>query len=335
MYTNPSKIQSKGDTMIQKKLGILLLATCLIFTAIPLALGAQTITLSPTSGANAETAINSAISSAASGATESNPGYVNLTNGTYQLSSPIILKSNVILKGEGNDTIIYATDSVCNSAAAPAYVYGSGVSNAEISNLQFKSSATRTSDGGHGNYRNCIKLSSVTNCTVHDCLFQNYLYGDGVRVAKSSGVQIYNCSIRSGHDGIEFLSGSSDCRAYNNEIDIRVNTGIRADNSENIEIDNNTFYGLHNSGWCCTEMEGNLSGIKIHNNIFHDYQGSSGNAAVQPVHASGTVLVYNNVLWNVGGIKYGTISNNIIDPSNTTVTNWVAKGYGSNLSVSP
>jgi hypothetical protein len=318
--------------MIKNVLGILFLSTCLIFTAIPFASGAQTITLSSTSSAHAETIINSAISSVASDATESNPGYINLTSGTYQISSPIILKSNVILKGEGNDTIIYAGSSVCNSPEAPAYVYGSGVSNAEVSNLHFRSSATGTGEGGHGNYRNCIKLSSVVNCTVHDCLFQNYLYGDGVRVTKSSGVQIYNCSIRSGHDGIAFLSKSSDCRAYNNDIDIRVNTGIRADNSENIEIDNNTFYGLNNSGWCCTEMEGNLSGIKIHNNIFHDYQGSSGNAAVQPVHASGTVLVYNNVLWKVGGIKYGTTSKNIINPSNTTVANWVAKGYGSNLS---
>lgn len=69
--------------------------------------------------------------------------------------------------------------------------------------------------------------------------------------------------------------------------------------------------------------------IKIHHNIFHDYQGSSGNAAVQPVHASGSVSVYNNVLWNVGSIKMGTTSNNIINPFDKSVSSWMVKRYGS------
>ena len=136
----------------------------------------------------------------------------------------------------------------------------------------------------------------------------------------------------SGHDGISFLSGTHDSRAYNNDIDIMVNTGIRVDNGKNIELDHNTLYGNYGSGWCVFEMESSLSNIKIHNNILHDYRGSSGNAAVQPVSASGTVSVYNNVLWNVGSIKYGTTSNNIINPSDKSVSNWVAKGYGSDLS---
>ena len=324
------KIQSKGDTMIKRQLGPLFLATCLILTTIPFALGAQTITVSP-SGASAETAINSAINSAASGATASSPGYVILTAGTYKISSPIKLKSNVVLKGAGDSTIIYAGSSVCNSASAPGYVYASGVSNAEVSNLQFDSAASKIGDGGHGNYRNCVRIVKSSNIKVHDIFFSTYLYGDGVRVSASSGVNIYNCRINSGHDGISFLSGTSNSRAYNNEIDIRVNTGIRADSCKNIEIDHNTFYGLHNSGWCCTEMEGSLSGIKIHDNIFHDYQGSSGNAAVQPVHASGSVSVYNNVLWKVGGIKYGTASDNTISPSVTSVSSWVKNGYGASI----
>jgi hypothetical protein len=318
--------------MLKRQLGTLILALCLVLTIIPAALGAQnTITVNPTSGANAQTEINNAINTVASGATSNNPGHVILTTGTYQISKPIILKSNVILQGAGDNTIIFATGSVCNSAKEPAYIYGSGVSNVEVSDLQFKSTAKGTGDGGHGDYRNCIKFSSSTNCKVHDCLFQYYLYCDCVRVVMSSGIQIYNCCMRSGHDGIQFLSGSSNCRAYNNDIDIRVNTGIRADNSKNIEIDHNTFYGLHKSGWCCTEMENTLSGIKIHHNIFHDYQGSSGSAAVQPVHASGSVSVYNNILWNVGPIKMGETSNNIINAPNKNVSSWVAKGYGSSI----
>lgn len=313
--------------MLKRQLGTLFLAICLIFIAIPAALGAESISVNPTSGANAQVAINNAIKSVASGATSSDPGYVILNAGTYRISAPIALKSNVVLKGAGDETIIFATGSVCNSASAPAYVYGSGVSNVEVSDLQFQSTAKGTRDGGHGNYRNCVQFTSSKNCKVHDILFQNYLYSDGVRIGKSSGIEVYNCRIRSGHDAIQFLSGSSNCRAYNNDIDIRVNTGIRADNSNNIEIDHNTFYGLSGSGWCCTEMENKVSGIKIHHNIFHDYKGSSGNAAVQPVHASGSVSVNDNVLWNVGSIKMGTGSNKI-NPSEKNVQYWVDKGYG-------
>jgi hypothetical protein len=316
--------------MLNRKLGTLFLVTCLILTTIPAALGAQsTITVKPTSGTGAQTAINSAINSVASGATSSNPGYVLLTAGTYKISGPITLKSNVILKGAGDSTIIFADGSVCNSAGAPAYIFGSGVSNVEISGLQFKSTASKIGDGGHGDYRNCIKFSSSSNCKVHDILFTKYLYSDGVRIAKSSGIQVYNCSMHSvGHDGIQFLSGSHDCRAFNNDIDIMVNNGIRVDNGKNIELDHNTMYGNYGSGWCCFEMENSLSNINIHHNILHDYRGSSGNAAVQPVHASGSVSVHDNVLWKVGPISIGSGSGNIVNPSDKNVANWVAKGYG-------
>src|SRR5574344_2070319 len=65
----------------------------------------------------------------------------------------------IVLKGAGNDTIIFATGSVCNSDGSPAYVFGSGVSNVEVCDLQFKSTATGPGDGGHGDYRNCIKFT--------------------------------------------------------------------------------------------------------------------------------------------------------------------------------
>jgi polygalacturonase len=60
------------------------------------------------------------------------PGYVILTSGTYKLSGPIALKSNVVLKGAGDSTIIFADGSICNSAEAPAYIFGSGVSNSSF-----------------------------------------------------------------------------------------------------------------------------------------------------------------------------------------------------------
>ena len=116
-------------------------------------LGAQnTISVNATSITGAQTAINSAINSVAAGATSNNPGYVLLNAGTYNISGPIHLKSNVVLKGAGDSTIIFANGSVCNSAEEPAYIYGSNISNVEICNLQFKSTA-EPQDGGHGGDR--------------------------------------------------------------------------------------------------------------------------------------------------------------------------------------
>ena len=63
----------------------------------------------------------------------------------------------------------------------------------------------------------------------------------------------------------------------------------------------------------------------IDHNIFHDYIGSSGNAAVQPLHANGSVSVHDNVLWNVGKYHMGSGSGNIINPSDKNVKDWVPK----------
>ncbi|KKG10339.1 hypothetical protein EO98_13560 [Methanosarcina sp. 2.H.T.1A.6] len=324
------QIQPKGDTMLKRQIGTLFLVTCLILTTVPAALGAQnTITVNATSGSDAQTAINNAINSVASGATSSNPGYVLLSAGTYKISAPIILKSNVVLKGAGDSTIIFATGSVCNSAGSPAYVYGSGVSNVEVSNLQFQSTATGPGDGGHGDYRNCIKFTSVTNSKVHDILFNRYLYGDGVRIGKSSGIEVYNCRITSsGHDGVSFLSGTKDSRMYNCYVEVQTNTGVRVDNCANIEVDHNTFTGSAGSGWCCVELENTLTNVDVHHNIMHDYKGSSSSAGIGNWNAKGSISVRDNVMWNVSPYVEVGSGTNILGPSDHSVDNWVAKGYG-------
>jgi uncharacterized membrane protein len=316
--------------MLKRQIGSLFLVTCLILTTVPAALGAQnTITVNPTSGTDAQTAINNAINSVAAGATSSNPGYVLLGAGTYQISAPIILKSNVVLKGAGDSTIIYATASVCNSEGSPAYVFGSGVSNVEVSNLQFKSTATGPRDGGHGDYRNCIKFTSSSNSKVHDILFTRYLYGDGVRISKSSGINVYNCKIKaSGHDGVSFLSGTKDSRMYNCYVEVQTNTGVRVDNCANIEVDHNTFTGSAGSGWCCVELENTLTNVNVHHNIMHDYKGSSSSAGIGNWNAKGSISVHDNVMWNVSPYIQVGSGTNILGPSDRSVANWVAKGYG-------
>ena len=64
----------------------------------------------------------------------------------------------------------------------------------------------------------------------------------------------------------------------------------------------------------------------------HDFKGSSNSYAVAPVTASGLVSVNNNILWDVGSIAYGTIKDNIINPSDRNIASWIAKGCGTGSS---
>ena len=320
--------------MLGKKLVIMLLTLCLILITMPNALGAErVITVNPTSGTNAQVAINSAIDSVALCATSSSKGCVLLTVGTYNISSPVVLKSNVALKGAGDSTIIFADGSVCNSKAEPAYIFGSGVSNVEICNLQFQSTASDKNDGGHGEYRNCIQLKSARNSTVHDILFTRYLYNDGVRVNEGTDIIVHNCRFYSAaHDGVAFLSDSNNCRMYNCDVQVQTNTGVRVDNSASCEVDHNTFYtfsGNSDTGWCCVELENTLTNMNVHHNIMHDFRGYGKSAGIGNVHASGSINVHDNVMWNVSPyMQIGDKDKNLLGQSDQNVSNWVTKGYG-------
>ena len=316
--------------MIRRQILGMLLITCFCLSVMPLALCANdTITVNPISGANAQIEINKAINSAALYATATNPVCVRLAAGTYEISAPINLKSNVALKGSGENTIIFAIGSVCNSGKSPAYVYGLGVSNVEVSDLQFKSTAKGPVDGGHGQYRICIKFTSSRDTKVHDILFTSYLYNDGVRISKSTNINVYNCKMHSvGHDGVAFLADSKNCRMYNCDVWVQTNTGVRIDNSINCEVDHNTFSGSARSGWCCIEVQNACKGLNIHHNILHDYKGSSNSAGIGNVKSSGAINVRDNVMWAVKPYSQIKIGANILGSEDHNVDNWVAKGYG-------
>lgn len=275
------------------------------------------------------TTIQAGINAAAKGDT------VYVKSGKYSLGTErIVSKSNIKLIGENaKTTTIYAGTSTGGSAGSKGtsngWIYCEGLSNIEISGFNFASAAKGTSDGGHGDTRNCIVLRSCTNIKVHDCTVSKYVYNDFVRCAKCTNVEIYNCTGQSGHDFISLLSGTNNTKIYNCDISVQTNTGIRVDNSSNTEIRNNNFTGQAGTGWCLVELENTVTNCDIHHNIFHDYRGSSGNNVTQPVHAiAKNVTVRNNVMWNVGSIAMGTSSGNIVNPTDKVLANWQAKGYG-------
>jgi uncharacterized membrane protein len=115
---------------------------------------------------------------------------------------------------------------------------------------------------------------------------------------------------------------------YNCDVQVQTNTGVRIDNCADIEVDHNTFSGSAGSGWCCVELENTLTNANVHHNIMHDFKGSSSSAGIGNWNAKGSISVHDNVMWAVSPyIEVGSGSN-ILGPSDHSVENWVAKGYG-------
>lgn len=299
----------------------------LFFLLVPFAVLGATLHVGPGQTYNGTTqdAINNAINAAQPGDT------VYLHAATYNITKAILLKSGITLRGEGNNTVIHAAgDNVCNNPSNEkdsSYVIGNDVSNVTVCYLRFTSTANDKNDGGHGDGRNCIQFRRSSNCTVHNVTFTRWLWCDGVRVSKSSGINVYDCDINAAHDGISFFA-SKNCKAYNNNISVQINNAIRAYSSENVEIYKNTFTSRSDlGGWCCIQIQESAKNVNIHHNIFHDTAGKTG---VAPYNFSGSnIQVHDNVFWNCAKpIEVGTSSNNIIDPSQKDVSYWVSQGYG-------
>ena len=129
-----------------------------------------------------------------------------------------------------------------------------------------------------------------------------------------------------GHDGVAFLSDSRNCRMYNCDVQVQTNSGVRMDNSDNCQVDHNTFTGRAGSGWCCVQLQNSLINANIHHNIMHDFRGSSRSAAgMGNVRASGSIHVHNNVMWNVSPyIEIGSGPGNILEshPITTSRIGW-------------
>jgi hypothetical protein len=311
---------------------VILTFLVVVLLLVPFAVFGATLHVGPGQTYNGTTqdAINRAIQAANSGDT------VYLHAATYNITKPIIMKSGITLRGDGNNTVIHGAGSnVCNNPSnerEAAYIVANDVSNVTICYLRFTSTATSTNDGGHGDGRQCIWFRRASNCTVHNVTFTRFLYCDGVRVSKSNGITVRDCEINAGHDGICFYA-SSNCKAYNNLITVQTNNAIRIYSSSNVEIYKNNFT-TYAGGWCVLQFEENARNVDVHHNVFYD---TKGNAGLAPWKFSGSnIQVHDNVFWNCTTItkesefkgQLSFASSNQVNPSDRNLTNWKNKGYG-------
>ena len=312
---------------------ILILNVSVLFVGGSLSAPSNYTTVQNDDSSNMQIRINSAISNSPVGST------VYLPAGTYKISDSIILKTGVSLEGAGSNvtTIRAVTDSVGgvrSSQESGGFIEGMGITNVDISNIRFESIASGTGDGGRGESRNCILLHDCSNVKIHGLYFARYLYNDGVKCTGGNHISVYDCVSQSvGHDFVEYLSGTSYSSVRNCLINVQTNTGVRLDNANNCIIEHNTIYDNTGSGWCAIEIEDTMKNNKIEHNILRDMHGSTGNAAIQYVHANGELNVTNNVEWGCTAFVAGgspDISNNILNPDVKNESYWVEKGYGYN-----
>lgn len=253
--------------------------------------------------------------------------------GTYYVDT-INLKSGVSLIGSGySDTIIEGSSTsggIAGSKSPLGWLNGNGINDVEISGFTFTSDASRIDDGGDGETRNCILLADCSNVKIHNLYFKRYLYNDGVKVHDSSNIHVYDCVSKSvGHDFVEYLNGCTDCDVINCLIDVQTNTGIRFDDTTNCRASRITIYDDQGSGWCAFEIEDTMTNCVIDHCIVRNFHGSTNNAAVQYVHADGSLTVSNCVGWDNNGVSGSPeLINTDFSVSPQDESYWVSQGYG-------
>jgi len=252
----------------------------------------------------------------------------------YNISGPILLKSGLTLRGDGiNKTIIYGGPTVCTTYSNDAYVRCYNISNVEIYGITFKSASAGPHENGKGDlYRYCISARNCSNIKIHDCSAPKWIYNDFFRASYSTGLEMYNCDIVTGHTGGYFYN-CSDVKAYNNRILVYTNAGLRGDNTYgNVKFYNNTIWCEASSGQAAFEFQNNCNGVEMHHNLVYDFsKAHSYHCVVQNWQGSayGNVVFRDNVYWNCsGGVEIGSGTGNIIDPSNRNVAYWESIGYG-------
>lgn len=274
---------------------------------------------------HAEDSINAAIQQASAGDT------IVIPAGTWTISSGIHLKSGVSIEGESETTTtIRGTYYTCSSDSDPGYLYGNGVSGFTISHLNFVSTSTGPSANGRTQNKQPIRLKNCKNIEIFSCKNDYWIYNDFLRAGGCDNIIMHDCWIASGHSAGYYTAGSKNCKAYNNDIEVHTNAGLRVDRCQNMEFFNNNIW-CKGGGQAAFEIQNNCDGLKMYRNVVWDMARTySGHWVVQNLGGTGKMEFYENVYWNSpAGVGRGVQSrDNKIDPSLRSLTYWNALGYG-------
>ncbi|MDW5550911.1 right-handed parallel beta-helix repeat-containing protein [Methanosarcina sp.] len=271
--------------MQKRRLGTLLLVACLILTAIPAALGAQSTKVVTVAGDGSgdyncdgkadDVQINQALEFAAQ-----NSGTTVHLKGpfTYDISDSLRIGSNTVLEGDSGTKIKLAKglpvwggrESSISEKKAMLMVRGSSASSVTIKNIVV--------DGSQSDYysgvrlgTSCYNMATIVNCnglTIQDVTFQNGC-NDAMLISKSSNVMIDSVTVnKCGHDGI-YAYHVNGITVKNCNFINRTNSSVRFDSvTDGVMKDNECT--TSGGGYAGLELQGTLKNIEASGNYFHD-----------------------------------------------------------------
>jgi len=249
-------------------------------------------------GSDDQKVINAAIQSANSGDT------VQLASTTFHISSPIIMKSGVALNGNGIGATVIYCDNPESNFATQNIINCEGISDIEISNFLIDGgwgflSKMHAAKNKYREYEKGVLLSGCSNVVIHDLKMQ-YSMGDFIVCKKNtSNVQVYNTVCKPGHDSFDAWSAGDGILIFNNCWGTFINSCIKIHNTKDVQICKNTFYTDTGSGNAGVEvMGGNVTGLKINNNIFSTLQLNTIYQDQADGACSGRGTISNNIFYN-------------------------------------
>ena len=305
----------------------------ILLMTLPLTASAKTVTVS--AGGNIQTAITGA----SAGDT------VSIMTGTFTISSPISMNNGVNVQGAGVGQTIIKSSSPTVLANSGMILF-SGVSGTTLSGL--------TLDGGCGGTPTAannplygkdsapvgILVSGASSQDVfHDLFFKNNP-GDGIRTGTgTSHNTVYNCQFDLAcHDQIQ-LNHAANWHIYNCFMNMICNSNMRLYVSS-AEVDHCTFTCTTGSGFCGVELQGDITGSNIHNNVFERIKSTHGQGICDIYPAgdpkpTGTMIIKDNIFYSNNGVDISLTAGDIkatisgsLDKTSLDLAGWQAQGYG-------
>lgn len=296
---------------ILKKPGILLLLSFFLLPGI--------------AGASGQDSINDLIK---------NGGNVNLS-GTYTLTGPIMLSSDLKLNGQNLTTITIPDDA--NWSVWVPLMKGVGLHDVTLEGIEFNVNSDGNDETPHGRgYYNCIHLIDCTNITVRNCIFHDGK-GDGLRTKYCKNIQFYNNQAYNlGHDCF-YAIDSENIWAWNNTLTTRTNSALRIWNSKNVQFFCNQINAQldslgGNPGIQIEDSKGTMDDIRVFANGIYKTWGpgiwlisyDTGSDNYQNITVDHNLILKDGVSYNIGytagitidGVKGTNISNNVFDSCN-------------------
>jgi PKD repeat protein len=192
---------------------------------------------------------------------------------TYTINSTIYVGSNTILEGDSN-AVVKLVDHAgwTNNPMIP--LIGQRDSVYTISNVTVRGfeingdheNNTETPDGK--GYYNMIFFKHINGLKVYG-MYLHDSHGDGLRVYYGENIKFYNNRVSLlGHDGFYVINGQN-IEAWNNRITCRINSALRARDSNNVRFHDNVIdaYPDAGPGIQVERSTGKMNDIEICDNV--------------------------------------------------------------------